>query len=34
MAVDPNLIASSEYSTWNNRPSGENVLLIISHCNI
>lgn len=26
MAVDPNLMASNEYSTWKRRPSGENVL--------
>ena len=28
MAVEPSLIASSEYSTWKRRPSGENVLTI------
>ena len=27
MAVEPNLIASREYSTWKRRPSGEKVLL-------
>ena len=27
MAVDPSLIASREYSTWNKRPSGEKVLI-------
>jgi hypothetical protein len=27
IAVDPSLIASREYSTWNRRPSGEKVLL-------
>jgi len=26
IAVDPNLIASREYSTWKRRPSGEKVL--------
>ena len=26
MAVDPSLMASSEYSTWKRRPSGEKVL--------
>src|ERR1700753_2772278 len=26
IAVDPSLIASREYSTWNRRPSGEKVL--------
>lgn len=26
MAVEPSLIASKEYSTWNKRPSGEKVL--------
>ena len=26
IAVEPSLIASREYSTWNSRPSGENVL--------
>ena len=26
MAVEPSLIASREYSTWNRRPSGEKVL--------
>lgn len=27
IAVEPSLIASREYSTWNKRPSGEKVLL-------
>ena len=31
IAVDPNLIASKEYSTWNNLPSGENVLTPLSY---
>ena len=26
MAVEPSLMASSEYSTWKRRPSGEKVL--------
>lgn len=26
IAVEPSLMASREYSTWNSRPSGENVL--------
>jgi hypothetical protein len=26
IAVDPSLMASSEYSTWKRRPSGEKVL--------
>jgi len=26
MAVEPSLMASKEYSTWNRRPSGEKVL--------
>jgi hypothetical protein len=26
MAVEPNLMASREYSTWKRRPSGEKVL--------
>ena len=26
MAVEPSLMASREYSTWNSRPSGEKVL--------
>lgn len=29
IAVDPNLIASREYSTWKRRPSGENVLVLL-----
>ena len=29
MAVEPSLIASSEYSTWKRRPSGEKVLLLV-----
>lgn len=28
MAVLPSLIASSEYSTWKRRPSGEKVLTV------
>ena len=32
IAVDPSLIASSEYSTWKRRPSGEKVLHCVS-CN-
>ena len=31
IAVEPSLIASREYSTWNKRPSGEKVLWEI-HC--
>lgn len=27
IAVEPSLMASSEYSTWNRRPSGEKVLI-------
>ena len=30
IAVEPSLIASREYSTWNKRPSGENVLQLVS----
>lgn len=30
MAVEPSLIASREYSTWNRRPSGEKVLLQVN----
>lgn len=29
IAVEPSLIASREYSTWNRRPSGEKVLLVV-----
>ena len=33
IAVEPSLIASREYSTWNRRPSGEKVL-VGRHCQI
>ena len=28
IAVEPSLMASREYSTWNSRPSGEKVLVV------
>lgn len=31
IAVEPSLMASREYSTWNRRPSGEKVLAA-GHC--
>ena len=30
MAVEPSLMASSEYSTWKRRPSGEKVLDVVN----
>jgi hypothetical protein len=30
IAVEPSLMASSEYSTWKRRPSGEKVLMGVS----
>jgi len=34
IAVDPSLIASREYSTWNRRPSGEKVLIPRSYSDL
>jgi hypothetical protein len=30
IAVEPSLMASREYSTWKRRPSGENVLAMVT----